>query len=191
MNFLAHIFLSGDFNECMAGNFMADSVRGSELAKFPKGIQDGIKLHRIIDTFTDNHSVTLASKERLRKHYGKYAPVVADIFYDHFLAVHWNQYSAVNLREYTEKAYAFLSSYYDVFPNRSRQFFNYMVKYDILFSYKEIEGIEEVMKGMSRRARFASGMETAAQELLHNYDAYKEEFLVFFPELQKHVLSKQ
>jgi acyl carrier protein phosphodiesterase len=187
MNFLAHIFLSGEPGEVMVGNFIADSVKGSEMSKFSAGVQEGIRLHRVIDTYTDNHPVTLKSKERLRERYGKYSPVVVDIFYDHFLAIHWEDYSKLSLRAYTDQTYKFLQEHYEIFPERSRQFFNYMTKYDILFAYSKIEGIDKVMQGMSRRAKFESGMETAAEALLNDYEDYKAEFKIFFPELQERV----
>lgn len=190
MNFLAHLFLSGQPGEQMVGNFIADSVKGSELSKFSPGIQEGIRLHRAIDSFTDSHPQTLKSKERLRKQYGKYASVIVDIFYDHFLAIHWNDHSSVDLRSYTKEVYDFLGTYYPIFPVRSQSFYTYMTKYDILFAYRKIEGIEQVMKGMSRRAKFESGMETAAEALEADHDKYEKEFQAFFPELRAHV-SKQ
>jgi acyl carrier protein phosphodiesterase len=187
MNFLAHIFLSGPPGEVMVGNFMADSVRGNMVKKYSPEIQQGIKMHRAIDTFTDAHDVVLKSKERLRSHFGKYAPVVADVYYDHFLALHWKDFSEISLKQYTNEIYTFLEKHYSVFPERTKRFYEYMVKYDILFSYSKIEGIDRVMKGMSRRARFESGMERAADELVSNYESYKSEFHLFFPEIQQHI----
>lgn len=191
MNFLAHLFLSGELSELMVGNFIADSVKGSSTINYSQGIQQGIKLHRAIDEFTDNHAEMLRSKERLRPRYKKYAPVISDIFYDHFLAVNWEDYSAVSLRDYTQQVYEFLGKYYNLFPERSKQFYNYMIKYDILFAYTKLEGIERVMLGMSRRASFISGMETAVEELQKDYPDYKTEFQSFFPDLQQHVYLLQ
>ena len=142
MNFLAHLFLSGEPSELMVGNFIADSVKGNSIDNFTEDIQKGIKLHRAIDMFTDNHPEMQKSKERLRPRYKKYAPVITDIFYDHFLAVNWQDYSKVSLRDYTNQVYKYLEGYYSVFPERSKQFYDYMIKYDILFAYTKIEGIE-------------------------------------------------
>ena len=189
MNFLAHIFLSGPPGEVMVGNFIADSVRGNSVNNYSGGIQEGIKVHRAIDTFTDQHPIVLKSKERLRNKFGKYAPVVADVYYDHFLACSWNEFSELSLRDYTKQVYSFLQNYYPVFPLRTQRFYDYMRQYDILFSYSEIAGIDRVMKGMARRARFESGMERAAEELAANYEAYKAEFHLFFPEIQQHICN--
>lgn len=173
--------------DVMAGNFMADSVKGSAAQKYPPGIQKGVLLHRAIDTYTDSHPVMHQTKERLRKPFGKYAPVVADVFYDHFLAVEWENFSETPLREYTSQVYIFLKDYYNLFPPRTQGFYNYMVQNDILFSYAKIEGIDRVMRGMARRASFPSGMENSARELLAYYGSYKDEFNRFFPEIQQHI----
>jgi acyl carrier protein phosphodiesterase len=106
------------------------------------------------------------------------------------LAIHWNEYSPIDLRSYTRDIYDFLGKYYDIFPLRSQGFYKYMTKYDILFAYKKIEGIDQVMKGMSRRASFESGMETAAEELEAHHTEYGKEFLAFFPELRAHVAEQ-
>ncbi len=190
MNFLAHLFLSGEPGELMVGNFIADSVKGNAMNDFNKGIQKGIILHRAIDTFTDSHADMQKSKERLRPRYKKYAPVITDIFYDHFLAVNWQDYSAVSLRDYTNQVYTYLGEHYPIFPQRSKQFYDYMIKYDILFAYTKLEGIEKVMQGMSRRVHFISGMETATEELEKHYKDFETEFQSFFPELQSHVKTQ-
>jgi acyl carrier protein phosphodiesterase len=93
----------------------------------------------------------------------------------------------VSLRDYTNQIYKYLEEYYSVFPDRSKQFYDYMIKYDILFAYTKTEGIEKVMQGMSRRASFISGMETAVEELIKDYEDYNKEFQSFFPDLQQHV----
>jgi acyl carrier protein phosphodiesterase len=187
VNFLAHIFLSGEPGDVMAGNFMADSVRGNTMQKYSEGVQKGIRLHRVIDTFTDSHPEVAKSKVRLRDSFGKYAPVVADVFYDHFLAVEWQRFSQVSLREYTTHVYDFLKNYYEIFPLRTQGFYDYMVRYDVLFAYSKIEGIDRVMKGMASRAHFESGMEHSAEELVRHYEDYQQEFARFFPDLQQHI----
>lgn len=189
MNFLAHLLLSGPPGDVMAGNFMADSVKGSTANNYPDGIRRGILLHRAIDSYTDTHSTVLKSKERLRKKFGKYAPVVIDVFYDHFLARYWSNYAAGDLRSFADEIYSFLENYYDIFPERTRQFYGYMTQNDILCSYAQIEGIDRVMKGMSRRTRFESGMESAAEELELHYESYQIEFCEFFPQIQQHILT--
>jgi acyl carrier protein phosphodiesterase len=92
MNFLAHIYLSGDNDLLKIGNFMADSIRGNQYLQYPDEIKKGILLHRFIDTFTDAHLIYRKSKHRLHEKYGHYSGVIMDIVYDHFLAKNWNHY---------------------------------------------------------------------------------------------------
>jgi len=186
MNFLAHLYLSGPPSEIMVGNFIADSVRTSMLERFSPDVRKGIGLHREIDTFTDNHPVVLQSKERLRVRYHKYAPVIVDVFYDHFLAVQWKEYSPIALSAWSRDTYSFLSGYLNLFPPRSLQFYGYMTGNDILTAYASTEGIRRVMRGMSHRASFNSGMETCVEELQEHYEAFNGEFTAFFPDLQSH-----
>ena len=98
MNFLAHIYLSGDNEELKIGNFIADSVKGKQYLEYPPGIIDGIVLHRAIDTFTDTHPIVSRSVERLFERYGHYSRVIVDILYDHFLAANWKDYSDIPLK---------------------------------------------------------------------------------------------
>lgn len=39
MNFLAHIYLSGDNDLIKIGNFMADGIRGKQFEHFPEDVQ--------------------------------------------------------------------------------------------------------------------------------------------------------
>jgi acyl carrier protein phosphodiesterase len=100
MNFLAHIYLSGDNYLIKIGNFMADGIRGKQFKNYPQEVQKGIVLHRAIDTFTDAHPVFRQSTKKLHSRYHHYAGVIVDVFYDHFLAKNWANYSDENLADY-------------------------------------------------------------------------------------------
>ena len=100
MNFLAHLYLSGNDPLVRLGNFIGDFVKGRDLAdRYEPAIVKGIELHRAIDEFTDQHAIVKQSKMRLRPKYRHYAPVIVDIFYDHFLAAGWDNHSEQLLPE--------------------------------------------------------------------------------------------
>ena len=174
----------------MVGNFIGDSVKGNDLGEFPDDIARGIRLHRLIDTYTDQHPVTALSRTRLRPHFRKYAGVVADVFYDHFLALQWRSFHPQPLNEYALEVYEFLGTYMTRLPLKSRRFYSYMVSENILQSYAELEGIDRVMHGMARRARFLSNMEKAAPHLEEYFVEYQLEFNRFFPDLVQKVQSE-
>jgi acyl carrier protein phosphodiesterase len=185
MNFLAHLYLSGSQPEVIVGNFIADSVTTRMRGGFSPGIQKGILLHQAIDTYTDSHPLVEQSKARLRDRYHKYSGVIVDIFYDHFLAAQWTDYSTISLREYADGIYALLYKNLDLFPERPRRFYEYLKQKDALMLYSEVPGITKVMQGMSRRATFDSGMQTSTEELNEYYGAFHDEFREFFPELKR------
>ncbi|WP_439882889.1 ACP phosphodiesterase [Pontibacter sp. MBLB2868] len=187
MNFLAHAFLSGDDPELLLGNFIADSVKGKKVELYTPAVAQGIRLHRLIDTYTDTHRIVGETKARLRPRYRKFAPVIADMYYDHFLASRFEKYSTEPLETYTQRVYALVQKYYDILPERMQYTFTHMREHDWLTGYAQIEGIHRALTGMSRRASFTSGMETAAVELKENYDLYAADFEAFFPELIDYV----
>jgi acyl carrier protein phosphodiesterase len=194
MNFLAHLLLAGPdatapaYADHLLGQFIADSVPGRQLAGYLDEVQAGIRQHRAIDTFTDQHPVVRRTTARLRAAgYGKYAGVVADVFYDHFLAANFSEFSAESLPAFAQRVYAVLASRAAEFPAPVQRFFPYLVQQNWLLGYAEIDGIARALQGLSRRASPGSGMETAGEELRRNYPAYEADFREFFPELRAFV----
>ncbi|MFY0599625.1 MAG: DUF479 domain-containing protein [Cyclobacteriaceae bacterium] len=189
MNFLAHLYLSGDDHKTMIGNFIGDFVKGKDHERFHVKIKNGIILHREIDRYTDTHLIVKESKKRLQPRYRHYAPVIADVFYDHFLSANWSNYSDTTLIEYTEAFYDLTEHFTSIIPDKALNVLKYMKAGNWLFNYQHIDGIDQALTGMSRRTKFESGMEHASEDLKLYYEDFKSEFEAFFPELIQH--SKQ
>ncbi|NAS30588.1 DUF479 domain-containing protein [Flavobacteriaceae bacterium R38] len=183
MNFLAHIYLSGERDQIKIGNFIADGIRGKKYLEYPEQIQKGIILHRAIDTFTDAHKTVRKSTKKLHEPYGHYSGIIVDIFYDHYLAKNWNNYSTTPLDIYAGNFYNLLDDYYQLLPDRYKNMMPYMIKENWLYSYSNIEGISRVLNGMNRRTKNKSKMNFAILELEKYYDEFEEEFTSFFEEL--------
>ncbi|AUC81812.1 ACP phosphodiesterase [Lacinutrix sp. Bg11-31] len=190
MNFLAHIYLSGNNEDITIGNFIADGIRGKKYQKYPKDIQTGILLHRQIDTFTDAHKTVRVSTKRLHENYGHYSGVIVDILYDHFLAKNWMHYSDVPLAEYIDNFYTSLQNNFEVLPARIQKMMPYMIADNWLLSYATIEGIGKVLVGMNKRTQNRSQMNLAVNELQEFYDEFEDEFTRFFDELIKFSAKK-
>lgn len=184
MNFLAHLYLSGNHKELGIGNFIADFIKGSEFTSFPNKIQQGILLHRAIDDFTDKHPIVLESKKRLQPIYRHYSGVIVDIYYDHFLALDWDQYHSQPLRKYVDSRYKLLQDNIGSLPFKTKQMLPYMIQNDWLYNYQYLDGIQQVMNGMSGRSKFNSKMEKSVKELQLHHHAFRKEFHLFFPELK-------
>lgn len=184
MNYLAHLFLAGTDPELILGNFIADHIKGSEIKKYPDNVCKGITMHRAIDTFTDQHPVVKQSIARLRADFHKYAGVVVDMYYDHFLSANWNEYSDMDLNQFTETRYSILNTYEAILPLRSARLLFYMEKQNWLQSYSSFDGMQQAFNGMARRTTFESNMEQAVVNLKSGYPEFGQEFRLFFPDLQ-------
>ena len=183
MNFLAHIYLSGNNELVTIGNFVADGVRGNKYKDYSEEIQVGILLHREIDTFTDAHPIFRRSTKRLHKNYGHYSGVIVDIFYDHFLAKNWREYSKIPLPKYVKEFYKSLQTNFELLPARFKHLTPFMIEDNWLLSYASIEGIQQVLNGMNRRTNGKSQMNKATTELKEYYNDFESDFTAFFEEL--------
>lgn len=190
MNFLAHIFLSGDDELLKIGNFMADGIRGKQYEQFPLTIQKGIHLHRFIDTYTDAHPVFRQSTKRLHTNYHHYAGVIVDVFYDHFLAKNWNLYSNEKLEDFVARFYQSLDKNIAVLSDKTRNFMPYMIQHNWLVSYQTVEGITKILTQMDSRTNNQSKMRFANTELVKFYSEFENEFTLFFKDIQNISLEK-
>lgn len=186
MNFLAHIYLSGDNDLIKIGNFMADGIHGKHFDTFPIEIQKGIILHRSIDTFTDAHPIFRQSTKRLHANYHHYSGIIVDIFYDHFLAKNWSKYSDERLEDYSQRFYQSLRDNYDDLTQKTQKMMPYLIEYNWLLSYQTIEGIESVLTKMDTRMKRDSNMRFSVAELKTYYSDFESEFTAFFAALIVH-----
>lgn len=183
MNFLAHIYLSGNNKMVTIGNFMADGIYGESYKNYPTDIQKGILLHREIDTFTDAHYIVRQSTKRLHENYSHYSGVIVDILYDHFLAKNWNAYSTISLEVYVDTFYNVLEGHFEILPLRIQRLMPFMIADNWLLNYSKIEGIQRVLEGMNRRSKYKSNMNEATKDLKKFYSEFENEFTLFFEEL--------
>ncbi len=190
MNFLGHIYLSGDNDFIKIGNFMADGIRGKQFEHFPEDVQKGIILHRFIDTYTDSHDVFRQSTKRLHEKYHHYAGVIVDIVYDHFLAKNWSKYSDEKLEDFINRFYSSLHKNYAILTEKTQDLMPYMIERNWLLSYRTVEGIHQILTQMDRRSKNISKMQFASDELKEFYAEFEQEFTTFFEDIQKQAKQK-
>jgi len=167
----------------MIGNFMADSVKGKKFTNYPLDVQKGILLHRAIDTYTDTHPIVKRSKQRLEGKYGHYSGVIIDIFYDHYLAKNWTDYSTVPLDLFVSEVYNQLEKNIDILPEKTKEMLPFMIEYNWLYNYQFTDGIERVLIGMNRRTGLKSNMNLAIEDLKKHHSQFEVDFTHFFKEL--------
>lgn len=183
MNFLAHIYLSGNNERIKIGNFMGDGVRGKDYEKFHIDIKIGILLHREIDTFTDNHEIFRKSKHRFSAKYNHFSGIITDMIYDHFLCKNWSNYSEIPLKDFTQNFYTSLKNNYDYLNDKTKKIIPYISERDWLYNYQFLNELETILGQMDKRFTFASNMKDAISELNKDYCLFEEEFTLFFKDL--------
>lgn len=191
MNFLAHLYLSGDDEGLIIGNFIADMVKGKSYLNYPEPIQKGILLHRQIDSFTDNHTIFRETKRRIQPEQGHYSGVVVDLFYDHFLALEWAAFSNQKLEEFVCGNYRLLIKNFRMLPSRARFILPFMIRQNWLVNYANFEPLAKIFDRMDRRTDYQSGMKTGVETLKKYYPEIKNDFFDFMPELVDFVQNKE
>lgn len=185
MNFLAHCFLARHREEWLLGSFLADYLKNAAIRNLPEAVQEGVWLHRRIDTYTDRHPEVLNGVRRLYSAHGKYAPVVVDVFYDYFLSINWGLYSDEPLADFAQGVYAVLRKNAASMPLRLQENLPLMIANDWLQSYRTIGGIAYAFERMKRRASRPEQFDGVIDSLLRDHDKLNEEFKRFFPEVMR------
>lgn len=190
MNFLAHAYLSFGQEEVLIGNFAADFIKGKEIQHYRGDILTGILLHREIDSFTDSHPLVRAGQSYLRPRFRHYSSVITDIFFDYFLAKNWKSYSSISLEKFVDQTYGILENHVDILPTRFQEMFFWMKKQNWLLHYREIDGIQRTLNGLTRRASFDSKMNEAPEVLLEKEKEFDLIFFAFFKDLETFASDK-
>ena len=189
MNYLAHLALSGSNEEVMVGNFMGDFAKGRlthpRFAHLSDDVRKGLALHRLIDHFTDTHPVVLDCRNRLNGVFPRYASVIIDMYFDHFLAKNFEDYYDLPLGDFVKNTYAILPRHDHLYYPAMKPMVESMLKYDWLNNYQHPEGLRRSLGGMAKKNTILAGIEKSYEELFENYTDYYAYFCAFFPELQR------
>ncbi len=190
MNFLAHIYLSGNNEELKFGNFIGDWIKGNKYMNYEGDIRQGILLHREIDGFTDSHPIVDRSVERLRPAYGKHAAVAVDILYDHFLAKNWTDYSEVPLKKFVKEFHRFVLMHFHLLPQGARRFAFPFIRNRRLLCYADLLCFEDVLDKMAIYTSMPDKVREAMSIVIFYYSDFEEEFKVFFEDLRGFVRER-
>jgi acyl carrier protein phosphodiesterase len=186
MNLLAHAHLSGNNNDILLGNFIADAVKGKKKLNYKTEIQQGFALHREIDEFTDNHFLVHRSIARVKPYFSRFSGVVMDIYYDHFLARNWHDYDQRELPVFAAHVYGILTRNVFILPHRTKRLLPFLISQNWLTAYGDFTGLKHVFNGMDRKTGRISGMNNAIDVLKQNYDDLYADFRSFYPELMEY-----
>ncbi|MFZ4784752.1 MAG: ACP phosphodiesterase [Flavobacteriales bacterium] len=183
MNFLAHFYLAYGDSDRLAGQFIADAVKGKNFTMYSEGIQQGIWQHREIDMQTDGHPAVLHLRSLIRPEVGLLSSVAIDVYFDHILARRWSTYHAESLETFAAGTYSQLLTYQAVMPERMQTTLKYMAMHDWLSQYAKVEGIQRSLLGLSKRVSGGEKLLMASGLLEEMMTEIERAFDLVFPDL--------
>ncbi len=183
MNYLAHFYLAEPTEASVLGAILGDFVKGRLQRQFPPEILHGISLHRKVDAYSDLHPLHTSSRTLFSGSFRRYAGIIIDVSYDHFLARHWSEYSSMPLRDFSALVYRVLDKNLDLLPPGLQRMAPHMIAGDWLSGYGEQEGLAQTLAGLGRRIKRENPLGLAFAEVRKNYPLIDQHFQEFFPEL--------
>lgn len=190
MNFLAHATLSAESPAAIAGAIMGDFVKGPLPAADADAIARAVRLHRMIDSYTDAHPVVVAARGRISRERRRFAGILLDIFFDHFLAAGFRAYAGRELAPFAAEVYAALYAHWADLPPGLQGIVPYMAGMDWLCAYRERRGVDWAIRGIARRRLGPRGIMLAdgIEELDRECAALAQDFAIFFKDLREYVV---
>jgi acyl carrier protein phosphodiesterase len=189
MNFLAHLALADATAESLIGNLAGDFVKGRVDESLPEGIRRGIVEHRRIDSFTDTHPIAGTFRRIIAEEHGHYAKVIADMFFDHFLAAGFVDYHDESLSSFLARTFAIMDPHQDAMPGRLRNLYPRIRDGRWLESYRDIDGIHVALTNLSYRLSKRPHLEDATPLLRTTREPLQKLFAEFYPQLQEFARS--
>ena len=182
MNYLVHLYLAGADPELQLGGLMGDFVKGPIPAGYPEKLALGLRLHRRIDSLAQNSPYTRQSRQRLDPKFGHGRGIIVDIFYDHFLAVNWSDYSPESLASYAEKVYRLLQGQHAQLPAGLQQVALRMIKHNWLVSYQYRAVVGKALQSISRRLSRPLPLGEGIEDLAPHEVLFRHDFEGFMSE---------
>lgn len=183
MNYLFHLYLSGDDPDILTGNFMGDFVKGPLEGRFPPLLTRGIQLHRRIDSFAQNDPHFTRSRQTLSAHFGLYRGILVDLYYDHFLATSWESLTGEPLPRFLKRARRAVEGNRSHLPERLQDLVPVIFE-DMIPSYLRVEGVGKALIRMSRRITRSNPLAEGGEELTRHYFSLQEDFRSFLPSVR-------
>jgi len=195
VNFLAHLLLSGDEPDWIVGGLLGDFVKGPLKGplkgQYSSGIEAGIRLHRQIDLFTDQHPHIKHCQTFFGPELRRFSGIIVDIGFDHFLAKHWHRFDDRELTEFNSEVLTILNQYRSRVPDNASLFIERMTSHEILLRYRDAEAIPQILKRTGQRLSRPTPLIESGEQFLQQYSRLETVFFEFFPELVAFALKQR
>lgn len=183
MNYLAHFHLAQDNDAWIVGALLGEYVKGPLHGGWPAQWEQGIRLHRQIDAFSDQHPARLQFARLLPPEYRRYAGIVLDVYCDHLLSLHWLRFQNESLREFAARVYALLERDMARLTPPAARMAQRLIDYDVLCIYHRWNTVDGALARIGGRFARANPLARAGSELLCYLPQAEQIFLEFYPAL--------
>lgn len=187
MNFLAHLHIASTTNTSFVGNFLGDFVKGNPDGQFNADIVRAIRLHRYVDSYTDQHPLVKSLKPLFPKELRRFSPIALDMFWDHCLSLHWHKFEDSSLNSFCQRAQLQIESESrlekNALPERFEKVSQLAWKNRWFERYAEIETITFGLQRMALRSTRMAPLANTGETLLANYELLSEQFFVLYPDV--------
>jgi len=189
MNFLAHAYLAGDSPADRLGGLIGDFVKGPLPAGLPPDVAAGVRLHRQIDVFADAQPAFIRSRSRVSPARRRVGGVIVDMFYDHFLARHWDEFHDIPLEDFAAQMYLLMDEHAALLPPRLLDILPRMREADWLTSYRSAPATAQALDRIALRLRRANTLAGSGAELQSDYAGFEADFFEFIADAQRYAES--
>jgi len=186
MNYLAHSYLTFSDGQ-IVGQFLEDFIPNRDRYSFPKDIQDGITMHRAVDTFTDSHPAIHEAKKVFAPLVRLYAGAFVDVSMDYFVANDLSLHSLAGWKEHSLRVYRVLNEHEEWLPENFKKMLVKMEEDDWLYNYREDWGIKFSIGNVLNKAKYLTPDIPVFEAFLANKPLLQECYNNFFPDMLAHV----
>lgn len=191
MNYLAHFHLAWPEEGLVVGGLEGDFFKGPLHDALDQGVARGIRLHRSIDAYTDQHPETGALRRAFPARLRRVSGILIDISFDHFLCRYWSRFSELAPAEFNRRVYAMLGDRQQTLSAPSRRMLTRMREYDLLGRYAQWETVGASATRVGQRFRRGNPMQDVDDELALLRPALEAGFLRFYPDLVAFVRERR
>ncbi|WP_448550233.1 acyl carrier protein phosphodiesterase [Thalassotalea fusca] len=182
MNFLAHAHLANVTQSSITGNLLGDFTKGIDITRLPVSWQLGIKLHRKIDVYTDQHPAIKTCRVELAE-LRRYGGIIVDIIADHVVAKHFERFHDESLAQFSLKVYRELASEREHLPSRFQEVSGRMIEGNWLESYRQVKSVKLALARTANRLSSKPPLADGLAWYLANPQEIDERLLGFYQSL--------
>ncbi len=185
MNYLSHLFLAEQSSEFLTGALMGDFLRGVDRSQLPPNVENGVVHHLVIDSFTDSHELIKQTKKLFTPPRRRFAGIILDVTFDHFLIKQWVNFSEIGFDQFIENTHRSLKASKNIMPSRMEHVVNLLIKHDVLRSYRRIESVGVALDRIADRLSKRTPLYDSLEEIISLESEIEKCFTVFFEELEQ------